>query len=472
MKTHFKTILKRVGCALTTLLPLCAAAQEPTNFILIYLDDMGYGDLGCTGAIGYETPHIDQMAAQGMRFTRYYAPQAVSGASRAGVLTGCYPNRIGMWGAPDHRSTRGISADEMTIGNVLKQKGYATAAFGKWHLGFQEEFLPLQHGFDEFYGIPYSNDMWPNHPTGSYPDLPLYDGNTVVGYNTDQSEFTTAFTEKTLDFISKNKDRPFFVYLAHPMPHVPLAVSDKFKGKSKQGLYGDVMMEIDWSVGQILQKLEEEGLSSQTLVVFTSDNGPWLNYGNHAGTTGGLREGKGVSFEGGQRVPCIMYWKGEISSGIINNQLVSGLDILPTFAEIAAAPLPKHKIDGLSLLALIRGEVKESPRKDFAYYYRKNNLEAVTDGDYKLVFPHTHRSYEGFVPANDGKPGLVNEYHKLEEPLLFDLRRDPGERYNLYQALPDVVAHLEQIAEQHRADMGDDLQGVKGANLRPAGQAK
>lgn len=472
MKTHFKTILKRVGCALTTLLPLCAAAQEPTNFILIYLDDMGYGDLGCTGAIGYETPHIDQMAAQGMRFTRYYAPQAVSGASRAGVLTGCYPNRIGMWGAPDHRSTRGISADEMTIGNVLKQKGYATAAFGKWHLGFQEEFLPLQHGFDEFYGIPYSNDMWPNHPTGSYPDLPLYDGNTVVGYNTNQSEFTTAFTEKTLDFISKNKDRPFFVYLAHPMPHVPLAVSDKFKGKSKQGLYGDVMMEIDWSVGQILQKLEEEGLSSQTLVVFTSDNGPWLNYGNHAGTTGGLREGKGVSFEGGQRVPCIMYWKGQIASGLINNQLVSGLDILPTFAEIAAAPLPKHKIDGLSLLALIRGEVKESPRKDFAYYYRKNNLEAVTDGDYKLVFPHTHRSYEGFEPANDGKPGPVNEYHKLEEPLLFDLRRDPGERYNLYQALPDVVAHLEQIAEQHRADMGDDLQGVKGANLRPAGQAK
>ena len=472
MKTHFKTILKRVGCALTTLLPLCAAAQEPTNFILIYLDDMGYGDLGCTGAIGYETPHIDQMAAQGMRFTRYYAPQAVSGASRAGVLTGCYPNRIGMWGAPDHRSTRGISADEMTIGNVLKQKGYATAAFGKWHLGFQEEFLPLQHGFDEFYGIPYSNDMWPNHPTGSYPDLPLYDGNTVVGYNTDQSEFTTAFTEKTLDFISKNKDRPFFVYLAHPMPHVPLAVSDKFKGKSKQGLYGDVMMEIDWSVGQILQKLEEEGLSSQTLVVFTSDNGPWLNYGNHAGTTGGLREGKGVSFEGGQRVPCIMYWKGQIASGLINNQLVSGLDILPTFAEIAAAPLPKHKIDGLSLLALIRGEVKESPRKDFAYYYRKNNLEAVTDGDYKLVFPHTHRSYEGFVPANDGKPGPVNEYHKLEEPLLFDLRRDPGERYNLYQALPDVVAHLEQIAEQHRADMGDDLQERVGTNLRPAGQAK
>lgn len=472
MKTHFKTILKRVGCALTTLLPLCAAAQEPTNFILIYLDDMGYGDLGCTGAIGYETPHIDQMAAQGMRFTRYYAPQAVSGASRAGVLTGCYPNRIGMWGAPDHRSTRGISADEMTIGNVLKQKGYATAAFGKWHLGFQEEFLPLQHGFDEFYGIPYSNDMWPNHPTGSYPDLPLYDGNTVVGYNTDQSEFTTAFTEKTLDFISKNKDRPFFVYLAHPMPHVPLAVSDKFKGKSKQGLYGDVMMEIDWSVGQILQKLEEEGLSSQTLVVFTSDNGPWLNYGNHAGTTGGLREGKGVSFEGGQRVPCIMYWKGQIASGLINNQLVSGLDILPTFAEIAAAPLPKHKIDGLSLVSLIRGETQQSPRTGFAYYYRQNNLEAVTDGHYKLVFPHSHRSYEGFVPGSNGLPGPVNEYRKIEEPLLFDLRRDPGERYNMYQALPEVVKELEQLANKFRADMGDDLQGVKGANLRPAGQAK
>lgn len=468
-----RSIIKRIcSLAAASVLPICSTwATNHTNFIVVYVDDMGYGDLGCTGAIGYETPHIDQMAADGVRFTRYYAPQAVSGASRAGLLTGCYPNRIGLYGAPDHRSTRGIHSDEMTIAEVLKEKQYATAAFGKWHLGHQKEFHPLNHGFDTFYGIPYSNDMWPNHPTGTYPDLPLYMDFDVIGYNTDQSQFTTDFTTKTLEFIHKNKDNPFFIYLAHPMPHAPLAVSDKFKGKSEQGLYGDVIMEIDWSIGEIRKELKRNGLDQNTLVIFTSDNGPWLNYGNHAGSTGGLREGKGVSFEGGQRVPLIAYWGKNLQQGSLANQLASGIDILPTLAEIAGAPLPKLKIDGVSLLPILKNEPQANPRSDFAYYYRKNSLEAVTNGTYKLVFPHKHRSYEGFAPGNNGTPGKVNEYKELKEPLLFDLRRDPGERYNLYNELPQLVNELEKIADKYRLELGDDLQKVEGKGVRKAGIA-
>ncbi len=300
--------LNKLCLSIGLLAPLAVDARDHTNFIIIFMDDMGYGDLGVTGAIGYETPHMDKMAADGMRFTRFYSAQAVSGASRAGLMTGCYPNRISMAGAPDHTSVIGLHENEETIAEVLKKRGYSCAAFGKWHLGHHKQFLPTHHGFDEYFGIPYSNDMWPHHPVNKnyYPDLPLIEGDEVVELDPDQTQFTTMFTERALGFIDKNKDNPFFIYLAHPMPHVPLYVSGKFKGKSKQGLYGDVMMEIDWSVGQILSKLEEEGLDKNTLVIVSSDNGPWLNYGNHAGSTGGLREGKGVSFEGGQRVPCIM----------------------------------------------------------------------------------------------------------------------------------------------------------------------
>ena len=351
--------------------PVTAAKlPQPPNVVLVYLDDMGYGDLTITGATGYSTPNIDRMASQGVFFSHYYSPQAVCSASRAGVLTACYPNRVGFAGAIDHSAKMGISNEEQTIAQVLKKRGYTTAAFGKWHLGFQKQFLPTQHGFDEFLGIPYSHDMWPNHPSAGkyYPPLPLIEGDQVIKTNPDNTQFTTLFTEKAVDFIRRSKTKPFFLYLAHPLPHVPLAVSDKFKGKSKQGLYGDVMMEIDWSIGQILQTLKELKLEKNTLVIFTSDNGPWINYGNHAGSTGGLREGKGTSFEGGQRVPCLMLWKGTIPEGFVCNKLVSGIDILPTLAAISGAALPEKRIDGVNILSLMKGDINANPRKSFYFY--------------------------------------------------------------------------------------------------------
>lgn len=448
-----------------------AVAEKPTNFILIYIDDMGYGDIGLTGAIGYSTPNIDKMAASGMFFSRYYAPQAVCSASRAGLLTGCYPNRVGFHGALDHTAKNGINTEEETIAEVLKKKGYITAAFGKWHLGHHKQFLPLNNGFDEYFGIPYSNDMWPNHPTNKnyYPPLPLFEGNEVVETNPNQSQFTTEFTERTINFIRKNQKKPFFVYLAHPMPHVPLFVSDKFKGKSEQGLYGDVMMEIDWSVGQIMTTLKELNLEENTLLIFTSDNGPWLNYGNHAGSSGGLREGKGTTFEGGQRVPCLIMWKGVITPGTVNSNLVTGMDILPTIAKIAGAPLPVKKIDGVNILPLLKGEKVEPPRKSFYYYYRNNNLEAVQDGEWKLVFPHKGRTYEGFEPGKDGLPGGANENSEVAAGL-YDLRRDPGEQYNVMEFYPEIIQKLEKLASEAREDLGDDLTNIPGKNKREPGK--
>ena len=448
------------------------AGQELPNVILIYLDDMGYGDLSLTGVTGYKTPHIDRMANEGIFFTHYYSPQAVSSASRAGLLTGCYPNRIGFAGALGPSSEVGISAKEETIAELLKKKGYATAAYGKWHLGEQTQFLPTNNGFNEFYGIPYSNDMWPLHPTGTYPDLPLFENESIINpavASIDQAQFTTDFTLHTIDFIKRNQDKPFFIYLAHPMPHVPLYVSDRFKGKSQQGLYGDVMMEIDWSVGEIIKTLEETGLDKNTLVIFTSDNGPWINYGNHAGNTGGYREGKGTTFEGGQRVPCIMMWRGVISEGTICNSLASGIDILPTLAEITDAPLPGHIIDGVSLLPILKGDVEAKPRETFYYYYRQNSLEAVRQGDWKLVFPHPGRTYEGFQPGENGMPGKVKEGF-LFPGALYDLRRDPGERYDVSESYPDIVEKLNQVAEEARRDLGDELTGNEGQNRRQPGR--
>ena len=460
-----------IAASLAALAPAVAAtAQKPVNFVVIYLDDMGYGDLSLTGANGYKTPNLDRMAREGAFFTQYYSPQAVCSASRVGLLTGCYPNRVGFSGALDHNAKYGIHPEEETIAEVLKKRNYATAAFGKWHLGHVPEFLPLRNGFDEYFGIPYSNDMWPNHPTNKnyYPPLPLIEGEQVVATNPDQSQFTTQFTERTVDFIRRNREKPFFVYLAHPMPHVPLFVSDKFRGKSEQGMYGDVMMELDWSAGQILDALDELGLSENTLLIFTSDNGPWMNYGDHAGSSGGLREGKGTSFEGGQRVPCLMRWKGTIPAGMVCNQLAAGIDILPTLAEIAAAPLPGKKIDGVSLLPLLKGEKDANPRETFLYYYRRNSLEAVRHGDWKLVFAHPGRTYAGFAPGYGGLPGKANENY-AHPGGLYDLRRDPGERYDLSEFYPAILEKLQKIADEARDDLGDDLTGAEGKNRRTAG---
>lgn len=442
------------------------------NAIVIFLDDMGYGDLSLTGATGYKTPNLDKMANQGMFFTHFYSPQAVCSASRAGLLTGCYPNRIGLSGALGPNSNVGISEEEETIANVLKKSGYATAIFGKWHLGVQQQFLPTNHGFDEFYGIPYSNDMWPFHPTAKFPDLPLFENETIVNPAVtpeDQVQFTTNFTMRTIDFIKRHQNQPFFIYLPHPMPHVPLYVSEKFKGKSKQGLYGDVMMEIDWGVGEIINTLKETNLLENTLIIFTSDNGPWLNYGNHAGNTSGFREGKGTTFEGGQRVPCLMMWKGVIPEGTICNSLAAGIDILPTLAEIANAPLPKNKIDGVSLFPILKGDLDANPRQSFYYYYQRNSLEAIRHGDWKLVFTHSGRTYEGFQPGNDGKPGPVNGSFPFPGGL-YDLRRDPGERYDVSESYPEIVEGLEKIAQEARNDLGDDLTGNTGNNRREPGR--
>jgi len=460
------------------------AQQHSPNVVLIFMDDLGYGDLGCYGATLYKTPNLDKLASQGIRFTNFVSAQAVCSASRAGILTGCYPNRVGISGALMPDAKIGLSPSEETIAEVLKKRNYKTAAIGKWHLGHQREFLPLQQGFDEYLGLPYSNDMWPvyfdgtrNIPTTysrklNYPELPLIRNNDKIRELKtldDQAELTTLYTETALDFIKRNKSNPFFLYLAHSMTHVPLAVSSKFKGKSEQGLFGDVMMEIDWSVGEIMKALKDNGLENNTIVIFTSDNGPWLNFGNHAGSTGGLREGKGNSFEGGQREPCIMKWPGHIAQGTICNKLASTIDILPTLAAITNAPLPEKKIDGVNILPLMLGDENANPRETFLYYYRKNSLEAIRKDNWKLVFAHPGRTYIGFKPGVDGFPGSTNENFDFEEGL-FDLRCDPGERYNVKEYYPEVVAELKKLADEARTDLGDDIQNIKGQNRREPGR--
>jgi len=474
-------VLPLIGMSFAGLSTIPVMAQNKPNVVLIFMDDLGYGDLSCYGASLYKTPNLDRMASQGIRFTNFLAAQAVCSASRAGILTGCYPNRVGISGALMPDSKIGLNPAEETIAEIVKKQDYKTCAIGKWHLGHQRQFLPLQQGFDEYLGLPYSNDMWPvdfdgkpaaeNSKKSKYPILPLIEGNEKIKEIKtldDQSQLTTVYTEKAVNFITQNKNHPFFLYLAHSMTHVPLAVSSKYKGKSEQGLFGDVMMEIDWSVGEIIKALEKNGIDKNTLVIFTSDNGPWLNFGNHAGSTGGLREGKGNSFEGGQREPCLMLWPGQIAPGTICNKLASTIDILPTIAAITRSHLPERKIDGVNILPLLKGEENANPRQTFLYYYRKNSLEAVRKGNWKLVFAHPGRTYVGFKPGVDGFPGLTNEDFQFEEAL-YDLRRDPGERYNVEEYYPEVVVDLKKIADEARTDLGDDLMNIKGINVREPG---
>ena len=454
------------------------------NIVLIYADDLGYGDLGSYGALDYDTPNLDKLAADGMRFTNFEVAQAVCSASRAGIMTGTYPNRLGLSGALNPHATIGLNPEEETLAELVKRAGnYKTAIFGKWHLGHLKPFLPLQQGFDEFVGLPYSNDMWKwtydmqlatletHARKASYPELPLMAGDTVraqIMNLKDQANLTTLYTEEATRFINENKSNPFLLVVPHSMPHVPLAVSDKFKGKSNQGLYGDVIMEIDWSVGEIVKSLEENGLSENTIVIFTSDNGPWLNFGEHAGSAGGLREGKGTSFEGGQRVPCIVKWPKRIPAGTINNKLAATIDFFPTFAEILNVSLPDRKIDGISILDLWENVPDANPRETFSYYYQQNALEAIRKGHWKLVFPHSHRTYGLSTP---GREGVNGETRQVETDLaLYDLRRDPGERYDVKKENPHIVAELSLLAEEVRADMGDDLMNIAGENRREPGR--
>ncbi len=445
------------------------AAQRSPNIVILFADDLGYADIGSFGAKGYKTPNLDRMAAEGVRLTNFYVAQAVCSASRTALLTGCYPNRVGIQGALDHRANHGINANEMTIAEVVKTRGYATAIYGKWHLGHHPQFLPTRHGFDEYFGLPYSNDMWPNHPErpGSYPDLPLIENEKIVQLMPDQTQLTTWYTERAVKFIEKNKDNPFFLYLPHSMPHVPLFVSDKFKGKTQRGLYGDVIEEIDWSVGQVLTTLKRLNLDRETLVIFTSDNGPWMSYGNHAGSPGSLRESKGTSFEGGVRVPFVARWPGRIPMGKVVTAPAMTIDLLPTVAKLAGAEVSKEKIiDGLDIWPLLAAKRNVHSPHDALYFYWGRGLQAVRSGKWKLHLPHPYQHLE--KAGNDGKPGrYVTEQIGLS---LFDLEKDIGETTNVAGQNPEVMKRLMVYVERAREDLGDALVKREGKNVRLAGQ--
>ena len=457
---------------------LAGGAERLPNIIVIFTDDQGYGDVGVFGAKGYTTPHLDSLARDGVKFTNFHVAQAVCSASRAGLLTGCYPNRLGLHGALGPNANHGIHANETTMAEMLKARGYATGMAGKWHLGHREPFLPNRHGFDESFGLPYSNDMWPFHPeakAGTYPALPLYENGMVIDPEITPDKMhnlTTWYTERAVAFIERNKAKPFFFYLAHSMPHVPLAVSDKFKGKSQNGLYGDVIMEIDWSVGEVLRALKQHGIERDTLVIFTSDNGPWLSYGTHAGSAGPLREGKGTSWEGGTRVPCLMRWPGRIPAGVISGDYLMTIDLLPTFAAITGAKLPTLPIDGLNVWPLLSRQAgAKNPHQGYGIWYAQNELQAVVSGDgrWKLILPHTFRTLAGRPGGRDGIPARYENIQN-ESPKLYDLQADLAEAHNLAASRPVEVQQLLSFAEKCRDDLGDTLTKRLGKGTREPGR--
>lgn len=458
--------------AAATVVPqaLSAAAPRRTpNFIIIFCDDMGYADIGPFGAEGYQTPHLDRMAREGTVFTDFHVGRSVCSPSRACLMTGCYPVRVGVPGNFGPSSKTGLNPDEVTVAEIAKQKGYATAMYGKWHLGHLPKFLPIRQGFDEWFGLPYSNDMWPYHPEKRYrfPDLPLMEGEKVINpavQPKDQVHLTTWYTERTVKFIEQNKDRPFLIYLAHAMPHVPLFVSDKYRGKTERGLFGDVIAEIDWGVGQILDALKKNGIDENTMVIFTSDNGPWLLYGDHAGSATPLREGKGTCFEGGFRVPCVMRWPGSIPAGRRCGEMTASMDVLPTIAALVGADLPKNRIiDGKDIRPLLFGRPGAKSPHEVFYYYNGTNLAAVRSGQWKMVFPH---KYGHPSPGTGGRPGTRGQ--RPIELSLFDLDADVGETTNVADKYPEIAKRLQSLAEKAREDLGDGKR--RGKNQRPVGR--
>ncbi len=437
------------------------------NVVLIYTDDQGYADLGCYGASTFATPNLDRMAAEGMRWTDFYVAQAVCSASRAALLTGCYPNRIGIRGALGPGSKVGIAESETTLAELLRDRGYRTAIYGKWHLGHREPFLPTRHGFEEYYGLPYSNDMWPFHPTNpNFPPLPLIEGEEVIETNPDQTRLTGAYAERTVQFIETHANEPFFVYLAHNMPHVPLFASESFVGRTEQGLYGDVIGEVDDSVGKILDTLERLRLDERTLVIFASDNGPWLSYGDHAGSAEPLREGKGTSFDGGVRVPCLMWWPGRIGPGTTQSAPAMTIDLLPTIAALVDAPLPTHPIDGVDLSPWIFDGSTAIPHDALAFYWG-GELQALRAGRWKLHFPHEYRSLAG-EPGSGGRPSPYKS--EQIEWALFDLEDDAGESVDRSSDHPEIVLRLRRLAERFREQLGDSRTGVIGSAIRQPGR--
>ncbi|HUR59655.1 MAG TPA: sulfatase [Opitutaceae bacterium] len=469
-------------------LATAAPAFRPPNVIIIFVDDLGYGDLGCFGAKDIRTPNIDRLAAEGSRFTSFYVGQAVCTASRAALLTGCYPNRVGLGGALNHTSTTGIHPGEKLLSDVFKAQGYATGIFGKWHLGHQPPFLPTRRGFDEWRGIPYSNDLGPLHPvTAGLPPLPVYENEKVVATDPDQSRFTQDITAHSVAFIERHRDRPFFLYVPHVMPHVPIFASEKFRGTSGRGLYGDVVQELDWSVGEIMATLGRLKLDETTLVVFASDNGPWHSYGEHAGSAGGLREGKLTTFEGGLRVPFLVRWPGHIPAGRVSDELFTAMDLHTSLVAMIGARADNAKRDGLDLSSLLLGRRGAKGRNEL-WYYSTDELHAVRQGEWKLHVPHEYLTLAG-APGRDGKPsnfgrfapgsikdsglrGIASRHGYRFEKIglaLYNLHADPGETRDLAAVHPEIVARLLKVVAAARADLGDALTKVEPTNARAAG---
>jgi arylsulfatase A-like enzyme len=421
----------RIAAALGFLaacLRAAAASPEdarPPNFVVIFCDDLGYQDLGCYGAPQIRTPCLDRMAAEGMRFTDFYVAANVCSPSRLALMTGCYPARAGGLPVLFPNSKIGIHADEVTIAELLKTRGYATAIVGKWHLGHLPPFLPTRHGFDSYFGIPYSNDMPTTSKDGKRGSV-LLRNEEVIEHPVDQTTLTERYTEESLRFIEANRDKPFFLYLPHTMPHVPLAVSARFRDKSKGGLYGDVVESLDWSAGQILDRIRTLGLAERTCVVFTSDNGPWLVKKEHGGSALPLRAGKGTVYEGGMREPCIMWWPSRIPAGAVCRELASTIDLLPTFAALAGAAAPNDRIiDGKDIRPLMEGRPGAKTPHDAFFYAGK----AVRSGNWKLI-----------AGGRDG-------------PELYDLAKDISEKENVADRHPDVVQRLSRLLEEHRKDI-------------------
>lgn len=443
------------------------AASKP-NIILLFADDMGYNDLSCFGSPAIKTPCLDRMASQGVKFTDFYVVAPVCSPSRAGLLTGCYPPRVGMGEVPAEPeknrkhpqhvlfpgSVYGLNPAETTIAEVLKTQGYKTACIGKWHLGDHAEFWPTNQGFDSYFGIPYSNDMKPSV---------LMKDKEVIEQPVDQDTLIDRYTDAAKQFIHNSHNTPFFLYLAYNAPHAPVHAAKRFQGKSERGPYGDDVDNIDWSAGQIMDYLKSEGLDSNTLVIFTSDNGPWLIQGEEGGAANPFRSGKMSPYEGGYRVPCIAWWPGSIAPGRVCKEIAASMDLLPTFAKLSNAMLPEYKIDGKDMSPLLLQADAKSPHDAF-FYYIGNKLSAVRSGKWKLKVETT--LLEDFGYKHLKQPDA-------EIPMgLYNLDWDPAEQKDVSKDHPDVVKHLEELLAQERQVLGDQRTGVKGTENRPSGQSK
>lgn len=415
--------------------------REKPNIVILFADDLGYGDLGVFGHPTIHTPNLDQMAREGMKLTQFYATAPICSPSRGALLTGRYPVRTGIHTGvyfPD--DSLGIPHEEITIAEALKEQGYATAAYGKWHLGHREPYLPPNHGFDEYFGVPYSNDMWSQRGK-TFPPLPLIEGTETIEEEPDQGTLTPRYTEKAVQFINNNKDNPFFLYVPYTFPHVPLFASERFLGKSTRGLYGDVVEEIDWSVGEILNAIRNNELAENTLVFFTSDNGPWLVKKEESGSAGLLRDGKGTCWEGGMREPTIAWWPGTIEAGVTQQSIGCIMDLFPTALAMSGAELPDERvIDGINFLPVLKGE-SEQVRETF-FYYKADNLYAVRKGPWKAHFITVEQMY---TPDR-----LIIEH---DVPLLFNLEIDPSEIYNVAEKYPEVLNELRQAVNEHQENM-------------------